>query len=108
VSVFASPHIVAKQWVGGHVPVTKNTRNNRTIVGGFVFYMVRVVSKESPRVSVYLPTVAGQWLGKHPLAATRIVGGVVFYAARVISKDRRLLVLPRTSCFMSRFLTYYS
>jgi hypothetical protein len=37
------PPIVARQRLGRHVPVATNTRNNRIIVGGVVFYMVRVV-----------------------------------------------------------------
>jgi hypothetical protein len=46
------------------------TRNNRIIVG-HVFYAARVVSKGSLLVCyVYLPTVAGQLLGKHVPAAT--------------------------------------
>jgi hypothetical protein len=39
--------IVARQRLGSHVPEPTNTRNSRIIVGGIVFYVVHVMSKES-------------------------------------------------------------
>jgi hypothetical protein len=49
VSVCVPPRIIAGQQVGRHVPMATNTRNCRKVVGGVVFYTVRVrvVSKES-------------------------------------------------------------
>jgi hypothetical protein len=79
-SVKCMPHFVARQPLGKHVPTAKNTRNNgrivgreclciplsllsnhsvktlprqRSIVGGVVFYAVRVVSKET---RLFLPS----------------------------------------------------
>jgi hypothetical protein len=52
------PPYVVRQLLGRHIPLATNTRNNRRIVGGVVFYKVRVVSKEILWVSVYSPIVA--------------------------------------------------
>jgi hypothetical protein len=40
----------ARQRLGKHLSAVTNKHNNRRIVGGVVFYMVRVVSKESMRL----------------------------------------------------------
>jgi hypothetical protein len=42
--------IVARQWLGKHIPAATIARNNRRIVERVVFYMVHVVSKESRRL----------------------------------------------------------
>jgi hypothetical protein len=39
----------ARQRLDKHVPATTNTRNNRRIVGRFIFFAVRILSKESRR-----------------------------------------------------------
>jgi hypothetical protein len=49
------PFIVARLLLGRHVPAATNTRNNRRIVGGVVFYAVLVVSKESLWVCLCTP-----------------------------------------------------
>jgi hypothetical protein len=46
VCLYVYPLIVARQRLGRHVPAAMNTRNNRRIVGGIIFYTVRVVIKE--------------------------------------------------------------
>jgi hypothetical protein len=72
VSVCVFSLIIARQRLGSHVPLAKNTCSNRSIVAGFVCYTVPVVPKES--LWVYLcipPVVARQWLGKHIPAATK-------------------------------------
>jgi hypothetical protein len=43
VLVCASLLIVARQRLGRHIPEATNKRNNRRIVGGFVFCTVRVL-----------------------------------------------------------------
>jgi hypothetical protein len=48
--VCVSPRVVPRQRLGRHVPVATNTRNNREIFGGVIFYTVLVVSKEILRV----------------------------------------------------------
>jgi hypothetical protein len=45
VSLCESPHIVARQLLGEHVPAATNNSNNRIIVGRVVFYAVRVCVK---------------------------------------------------------------
>jgi hypothetical protein len=91
-SCLCIPTIIARQRLGRHIPVAMNTRNNRIIVGGIVFYTVRVVSKESLRVCLWIIL----WLLGNGSVNTsprqrRIVGGVVFYAVCVVSKKRRRL-----------------
>jgi hypothetical protein len=44
--------IVARQWLGKHVPVATNTRSSRRIVVRVIFYAIRVVSKESRRTVI--------------------------------------------------------
>jgi hypothetical protein len=50
VSICVTPRIVARQRLDTHVPVAMNTRSNRGIAGGVVFYAVRVVSKVNRRL----------------------------------------------------------
>jgi hypothetical protein len=45
-SVKCIPPFVARQQLDKHVSAAKNTRNERIIVGGVVFYAVHVASKE--------------------------------------------------------------
>jgi hypothetical protein len=40
----------ARQRLGKHVPAATNARDNKRIVGRVIFYVVRVVSKESKRL----------------------------------------------------------
>jgi hypothetical protein len=95
------PVLVSRQRLGKHVPAVKNIRNNKGIVGRVVFYLVRVLSRESLWVCLCIPALL---LGNSSVNTVprqrRIVGGVVFYAVLVISKESRWLVLPTTSCFM--------
>jgi hypothetical protein len=66
------PVIVARQQLGGQVPVATNTRNNRRIVGAVVLCAVRVVSNESLWVCLCIPLiVARQRLSKHVPTATK-------------------------------------
>jgi hypothetical protein len=58
----------------------------------------------SPPNTWKLPVVARQWLSKHmPMAMNTYIGRIIFYAVRVISKESRLLVVPRTACFLCKF-----
>jgi hypothetical protein len=50
-----TPHNVARQRLGNHVPEATNTRNNRTIVGRVIFYAVRVLLKESLWICLFIP-----------------------------------------------------
>jgi hypothetical protein len=84
-----------------HVSAAKNTHSNRGIVGCVILYAIRVLSKESLWVRLYIPQgMFGNTSVKTLSLQRRIVGGVVFYAVRVISKESRRLVLPRTPCFI--------
>jgi hypothetical protein len=62
---------VARQPLGRHVPVATNTRDNRRNIGDVVFYVVRVILKESVGLSVNPPTVTKQRLCKHVPATTK-------------------------------------
>jgi hypothetical protein len=55
VAACASPHIVTRQRLGRHVPLAANRCNNRRIVGGVVFYTIRVVSREGLWVCLCIP-----------------------------------------------------
>jgi hypothetical protein len=96
-SVCVSPN-VAKQRLGRHVPAATNTHNRR-LVGGVVFYAVRVLSKESLGVClcIPLPLLGNSSVNTFP-RQWRIVTGAAFYAVRVISKKSRRLILTRTPC----------
>jgi hypothetical protein len=95
------PPFGARQRLGKHFPAATNTRNRR-IVGRVIFYSVRVISKESLWVFLYIPL---SLLGKNLLMTfprqRRIIRGVVFYTVIFVSKESRRLVLPRTSCSIS-------
>jgi hypothetical protein len=45
VCLYVYPPIVAREQLGKHAPAATNTRNNRRIVEGVVFYAVHVVLK---------------------------------------------------------------
>jgi hypothetical protein len=92
------PLILARQRFGEHVPAAMNTCNNRRTAGSVVFYAVRVVSKESVWVCLYiaLPLLCNGSINMF-LRQQRTVGGAVFYTVRVPSKESRRLTFPRTS-----------
>jgi hypothetical protein len=50
VCLYVYPPIVARQRLGKMLPLHEYTRNKRIIVGGVIFYAVRVLSKESRRL----------------------------------------------------------
>jgi hypothetical protein len=56
--------VVARQWLGRHIPAATNTSKNRRSVGDVVFYAVRVY-QTGVCGSVYSLIVARQRLGKH-------------------------------------------
>jgi hypothetical protein len=92
---------VARQRLGKHIPAATNTRNNRRIVEGVVFYTVHDVSKDSLWVCLCVPVfLLGNGSVKTFLRQRRIVGRVVFCAVHVLSKESRQLVPPGTSCFL--------
>jgi hypothetical protein len=97
----AYPKIIARQRLGREVPATKNTRKIRKIVGGVVFYAVRVVSKMSLWVCLYILSLLGNGLINTFSLRGRIVEGIVFYAVHIVSKESRRLVLTRTSCLFT-------
>jgi hypothetical protein len=95
----------ARQWFGKHIPVAKNTRYNRRIIGSVIFYAVRVLSKEITWVCLCIPlSLPGNNSVKKFIRQKRIAGGVVFYIVRVVSKESRRLILPRSSCFKMTLL----
>jgi hypothetical protein len=61
--------VVARQWLSKHIPAATNTHNNRSIVGGVIYYTLHAITRES--VCLYPPIVARQRLGKHVPAATK-------------------------------------
>jgi hypothetical protein len=62
--------------------IMPNTRNTRRIVGSIILYAVRIVSKESLRVSLFTPvSMPGNGQVNTFLRQGRIAGGVAFYAA---------------------------
>jgi hypothetical protein len=74
----------------------------RGIVGGVVFYSVRVVSNESLWVCLCFPLLLLGNGSVNTFPQQRgIVGGVVFYAVLVVSKESRRVVLPKTFCISS-------
>jgi hypothetical protein len=94
--------IVARQRSGAR---GMNTRNSRRIVGGVIFYTVRVVSKENLLVCLCIPLSFLDNSLEHTFPRQRkIVGGVVFYATCFVSNESRRLVLPRTYSKNCEFL----
>jgi hypothetical protein len=90
---------VSLQRLGKHVPAATNTCNNRRIVGPVIFYVVRVLSKDSLSACLFIPlSLLGNNSVKTFPRQWRIVGGVVFYAVRIVSKEIRRLFIPRTFC----------
>jgi hypothetical protein len=92
--------IVATQQLGKHVPAATNTRNRR-IDWRVVFYVVRVISKESlwACLRIILSLLGNGSVNTFP-RQRRIVGGVLLYAICVVSKEIRRSVLHRTSCLI--------
>jgi hypothetical protein len=94
---------VARQQLGRHVPAATNTRDNRRIVRGIVFYTVRVVSS----VSVCIPQTLLDNGSVNTFPQQRIIfRGTAFYAVRVVSKESRRLVPTRISCYFGDTLYY--
>jgi hypothetical protein len=91
--------IGTRQGLGTHVPSARNTHNNRRIVGSFVFYTVRIVSKQSLWVCQCI-TLSLQGKGSVNTFPWQrgIVEGVILYAIHVVSKESRRLGLARISC----------
>jgi hypothetical protein len=90
----------ARQLLDKHVPAATNTLNNRSIVGQVSFYAVHVLSKESLWVCLPIPlSLLGNVSVQNFPRQQRIVG-IAFCAVRVVSKGSRLLVLPRTPCYL--------
>jgi hypothetical protein len=101
-SVKCIPAIVARQWIGKHVPAATNKRNNWIIVGPVIFFAARVLSKGSMWFWLCFPlSLLGNNSVKTFPRQRRIVGGVVFYVVLVVSKKSRRLVLPRISCYIT-------
>jgi hypothetical protein len=87
----------ARQRLGTHVLAATNTRYNRRIVGGVIFYKFRDVSKDSPWVCLCIPlSLLFDGSVNTFLRQRRIVGGVVSYEVRVVSKEIGRLFLPKT------------
>jgi hypothetical protein len=81
-SVKCIPPFVARQRLDKHVPAATNT-DSRRIVGRITFYAVRVLSKVSLWVCLYIPiSLLGNNSVKTFLRQRKIIGGVVFYAVR--------------------------
>jgi hypothetical protein len=81
------PPIVGRQRSGKDVPAATNDT-------------VEELLDEWICVSVYPLSLLGNNTVKTFPRLRIIIGGVVFYAVRVVSKESRLLVLPRTSCYL--------
>jgi hypothetical protein len=104
-SVKCIPPFGARQRLGKHVPTATNTSNDKRTVGRFIFYMVRVLTRESLWVCLCIPvSLLGKESVKMFLLQRRIFGDVFFYEVRVVIKESRRLVLPRTSCL---FVLYW-
>jgi hypothetical protein len=68
------------------------------IVGGAVFYAVRVVSDESLWVCLCILLSLLDTSSVYTVLRQRKILGGVSYSVRVVSKDSRRLVLSRISC----------
>jgi hypothetical protein len=76
--------IVARRWLGKHVPAATNTRNSMRIVGRLC-------------LCILLSLLGINSVKTFP-RQRRIIRGVVFFEVRVVSKESRRLVLTRTCC----------
>jgi hypothetical protein len=95
------PHIVARQRLSKHVPTAMSTHNCRRTAGCVVSYAAFVISKESLWVCLFIPLLLlGNGSVNMILQQWWTVGCTVVYAVHVISNVSRLLVLPRTPCFI--------
>jgi hypothetical protein len=76
--------IVAREWLGKHIPMAPNTTMEEMLDALFSLWSVSYKSRV--RVSVYPLSLLCNGLVNTFLWQQRTVGGIIFYVVRVISK----------------------